>query len=258
MSRWRYARGMTLFAPVAHFRSGTSRSLLRKADVRRWETDGTATVKASDWPYRVQGWFITPLRSSAEHVSAVRVEPDQNGDLVAIEVRVFPAAWLAGGELGAWGVFETAPHASSPVTVRALRDVKLGVRDTRRIAAEMLELGPESGFMIQELTEMGWDFKGEAETVVGDLSQRPGRRGRPDSAYLAIAIRYAQLVEYGNTRPIKTMAEDLDRTPQQVRDLVRRCRDRKLLTKSVRGLAHGTLTDKAEALLELGETNGEH
>ena len=105
---------------------------------------------------------------------------------------------------------------------------------------------------------MTWDFKGEAETVVGDLSQRPGRRGRPDAEYLAIAILYAQLVEDGNTRPIKTMAEDLDRTPQFVRDLVRRCRDRKLLTKSVRGLAHGTLTDKAEALIEPGETNGEH
>ena len=45
------------------------------------------------------------------------------------------------------------------------------------------------------------------------------------------------------------MAAEMGRDRQQVRDLVRRCRDRDLLTKGKRGLAEGKLTDKAVELL---------
>ena len=102
-------------------------------------------------------------------------------------------------------------------------------------------------------------FKGEAQAATTDLAQRPGRRGRPDSAYLPIAVRYAQLVEAGDKAPIRTMAAEMGRVRQQVRDLVRRCRDRGLLTKGERGLAEGKLTDKAiELLRQEGTDDGAH
>jgi hypothetical protein len=103
--------------------------------------------------------------------------------------------------------------------------------------------------MLRDLAEAGWNFEGEAQAAATDLAQRPGRRGRPDSAYLPIAVRYAQLVEAGDKAPNRTMAAEMGRDRQQIRDLVRRCRERDLLTKGKRGLAEGRLTDKAIELL---------
>ena len=247
-----------------------------------WDDGGIATVQFRDFPQRKQSWFIEPLPDKAQYVVATRVEPDTGGRLIAVEFRIFPAAWLyekvpidapawlkkmPEPEIGTWGMYESAPHdvegLKSGDVNRA--SVATAQKDARNIIEAFADRYPETSPM-RNLTEMGWDAPARAAAAIDDLTRRPGRAGRPDSAYLPIAARYVELLHEGDTKPIKTLAKELGLRPEQVRDLVRRCRDKELLTKipghptSRRGagIAGGELTDKALMLIKEGDDDGEH
>jgi len=83
--------------------------------------------------------------------------------------------------------------------------------------------------------------------AVFDSVRRPGRRGRDDAAYAAVAERYVSLLGAG--RAIALLAEELSYSPSRVRDLVYEARRRGLLTATRRGAEGGELTAKALALL---------
>ena len=241
---------------------GRSHGPLRRRDVFL-DSERVATVQWGDWPDRKQSWFIEPLRDTPQYVVATRVEPDIEDRLIAVELRIFPAAWLdeePEPEIGTWGVFESAPHDVEGLTVSKVRRASVynAVKDSRKIIERFAKEYPETSPM-RGLTEMGWDAQARAATAANDLSSRPGRAGRPDEKYLPIAVRYAELVALGDPTPIKTMGAETNGGPGMT-DLVRRCRDRVLLTKSPRGKAGGTLTEKATKLLEMleGDDDGEH
>jgi hypothetical protein len=241
---------------------------------------GSATVRIGDWPDRKQSWFIEPLPEGTQYVVATRVEPDTSGRLIAVEFRIFPAAWLnetvppdapawldemPKPEIGTWGMFESGPHDVEGLTTTKVRRASVATarKDARKIIEKFADKYPETSAP-RGLIAMGWDAP--ARAAIDDLTRRPGRAGRPDSAYLPIAERYVQLLDEGNTKPIKTLAEELNFKPEQVRDLVRRCRDRGLLTKIPKpetsrrgaGVAGGELTDKAKRLIKERDDDGEH
>jgi hypothetical protein len=248
---------------------GRSHGPLRWRDVLP-DSEGVATVQYGDWPRRRQSWFIESLRDTPKYVVATRVEPDIEGRLIAVELRIFPAAWLDEDpepEIGTWGMFESAPHDVEGLTTTKVRRASVATarKDARAIIKTFADRYPGTSPM-RGLTEMGWDAPVRAAAAIDNLTRRLGRAGRPDSAYLPIAVRYVQLLHEGDTKPIKTLAKELGLRPEQVRDLVRRCRDRGLLTKIPRhptsrrgaGVAGGELTDKALRLIEEGEDDGEH
>lgn len=251
-------------------------------DVLRDDAGNSTVQEIGDWPNRKQSWFIEPLREATQYVVATRVEPDTGGRLIAVEFRIFPAAWLhekvpidapawldkmPEPEIGTWGMYESAPHdvegLKSGDVSRA--SVATAQKDARKIIEEFADRYPEASAM-RNLAEMGWDASARAAAAIDDLTRRPGRAGRPDSAYLPIAVRYVQKLHEGDTKPIKTLAKEFGLRPEQVRDLVRRCRDKELLTEIPRhptsrrggGIAGGELTDKALRLIEEGDDDGEH
>lgn len=235
-----------------------NRRLIRSADLD-FDDGGVATVHRGEIPKREQAWFVDELPGSDEHVVATRIEPDVEGRLVAVEVRIFPRAWLDDG-VGAWGLFRSAPHAVEGLTSTKVRRALVGsaVKDARRIVDAFAAKYPEWTFLLRVLNEWGWDGKARAQEASRDLSRRPGRRGRSDLNYLPIAVRYAELVAAGDPTPVKTMAAENEGRPGMT-DLVRRCRERGLLTKGNQGRAGGALTDKALRLLEEQEgRSGEH
>lgn len=224
------------------------------------DKDGVATVKISDWPVRGQSWFTEELPGSpgsSGFTVATRVEPDMDGRLVAVEVRVFPTSWLGDNvHCGTWGVWEKAPHHVYGLTTSKMRQVLVhrAGSEAKKIIASFVDEYPETSAFRYLRDVMGWDQKARSRKASVDLSQRPGRKGRPDSEYLWIAVRYAELMKEGDPKPIKTLDAESPDGPAMT-DLVRRCRARGLLTKTSRGIAGGTLTEKARGLLE--EMNGD-
>jgi hypothetical protein len=85
-------------------------------------------------------------------------------------------------------------------------------------------------------------------------SKRPGRRGRPDSEYLEVAVRYVHLVRDSGS-PTKLLAEELHVSQSAARDLVHEARSRGLLTATTQGVKGGELTEKALKLLATVKQN---
>jgi hypothetical protein len=79
------------------------------------------------------------------------------------------------------------------------------------------------------------------------LAMRPGRRGRDDLDYARVAAQYVALLH--SQTPLKQLAEELRFNAKQVRNLLRKARDRGLLTEAPTGKAGGTLTPYALELL---------
>ena len=77
---------------------------------------------------------------------------------------------------------------------------------------------------------------------------RTGRRGRPDRDFAVIASRYVENRLGGGTT--KTLAEKLNLSVSQTRDLVAETRRRGFLSPTTQGRAGGDLTAKAKATLK--------
>jgi hypothetical protein len=94
---------------------------------------------------------------------------------------------------------------------------------------------------------VGLDF--DVELKEFKLHPRPGRQGRSDTFYAGVAAQYVEISGSSST-PTKDLAEKLHLSASRTRDLLHQARQRKLLTKTTRGLAGGQLTEKAKGLLD--------
>ena len=77
---------------------------------------------------------------------------------------------------------------------------------------------------------------------------RPGRGGRPDVFYARLAAQYVEVLTMSSS-PTRDLAERIGFSASSTRDFLHQARLRGLLTKSVRGIAGGELTEKAIRLL---------
>jgi hypothetical protein len=75
----------------------------------------------------------------------------------------------------------------------------------------------------------------------------------PDRDYLPFAQGYAELIGQGQGRYREQLALEFHLTTSQVRERIRECRKRDLLTPGTRGRATGALTPKAQQMLDAAE-----
>jgi hypothetical protein len=134
---------------------------------------------------------------------------------------------------------EPGPASTDPppeVTTEVLR--AMSFRKIQREVDEILAQWTERDPLTHRLTEGFLD------------SARPGRRGREDHEYAAVAEVYVKHLRSGSSAPVKRAAEELHLSVPAVRALLNKARKRNLLTASKReGLAGGELTKKAKRLL---------
>jgi hypothetical protein len=77
----------------------------------------------------------------------------------------------------------------------------------------------------------------------------PGRSGYDDLFYARIAARYVRKVRTGTRSPVVELARELSWTPEYLREVLGRARQRKLLTPSPPGRPGGALTKRTRHLL---------
>lgn len=73
------------------------------------------------------------------------------------------------------------------------------------------------------------ELKGERIPRRPRIKKRPGRRGHPDSHYMAVADRYRELRASGVTSPTLTIAREQHKSRDTVAGWIRECRKRELL-----------------------------
>lgn len=159
------------------------------------------------------------------------------GDLLKLDPFGRNPEGMAAGAYATTFSYDTVREAGArkgPVTVRLLRSLPIGRLE--RWAREHIA-----------------KTNSISETVGADLSgaarKRPGRRGRGDRFYAEVAAVYVDALAKGNLRPVERTAEALHLSPSQVRNLLSVARDRKLLTRSRRGVAGGELTERGRHVL---------
>jgi hypothetical protein len=130
------------------------------------------------------------------------------------------------------GVPGSPPSDISPeITSEALRSLSL--RKVQRELDRILEEWAERDAATMRLTE---GFR---------ASRRPGRRGREDYEYAAVAEVYVKHLRLNSRAPVKETAAELHYSVPAVRALLNKARKRGLLTEPDEGRAGGTLTKKA-------------
>ena len=84
--------------------------------------------------------------------------------------------------------------------------------------------------------------------------KRVGRAGRNDLFYAEQAAHYVDIVKSGETKPLVKLAKALHLSTSQTRGILAEARKRDLLSPAPKGRAGGWLTDKAEEILGITET----
>lgn len=210
-----------------------------------------------------QHWVMLPLDEDWD--SCVRFEP-QDGHPVVAEVRVLPRADTPGvlshhdphADRWVQATMGQTPDVPTPVgglTARTLRRLKLGQALEAAYAQleNMIDRKGERGLANPERVT-------EAFTKAAVSRPRlPGRTGRDDTYYVAVAAAYVSAIGHGSRQPVVDAAKELsitwggDYEPTYVRDLLHVARQRELLTRPPKGRAGGQLTDKARAILQREE-----
>jgi hypothetical protein len=143
--------------------------------------------------------------------------------------------------------FEVRPESDEfdqPLTVSRLRSFRFG------------EISSDAVRWYQRLAEantrnerLGAHSERARKWLGGASWRRPGRRGRPDEDYAALAQLYVDKVDAGRTAPVKELAEELGYSASQIRNRLYEARRRGLLTPAPPGREGGRLTQRAEQLL---------
>jgi hypothetical protein len=196
--------------------------------------------------------------------SYVRFVP-QEGHPVVAELRVFPRTGTPGVLShhdpldGQWvevtrGLTPEVPTPEGGLTSRALRGIHLG-RALELTYSQIMDAFererryPGSRALVSEV------YTEEAVSV----PRQPGRKGRDDRFYAAVAAAYTAALEDGSRQPVVAAAKTLSSAWEgtynatYVRDLLHVARQRGLLTRPPKGRAGGHLTDKGRALLHREE-----
>jgi hypothetical protein len=197
-------------------------------------------------------WFEVPL---GDWIAAWRLLP-HGGRTVFGELRVYPNE--ARHRPGRWSAERLGDEAKVPqggITADTLRQVAEPDVHRRRAHEEIAQFGER---LLRRWP--GYDAFGPAG-VLGRHGIRAedfeaGRLRLDDLFYAELAAAYADAVEAGNTRPIDTLAEEIGRSRNYVRDVIREARARGYLTKTASGRAGGRLTIKARKLLRQRDEEG--
>jgi hypothetical protein len=204
-------------------------------------------------------WIALPLGEDWD--SIVRFV-SQGGHPVVAELRIVPRTDTPGvpAELDDheddWSDViggAAPPTPEGGLTTRALRDVHLG---------HALELAYAQLGRAFERGRRHPSFPPPASFAEHAVStpRRPGRKGREDSFYAAVAAAYVDAIERGSRKPVVDAADTLSEAwggthePTYVRDLLHVARQRGLLTRPPKGRAGGQLTDKACVLIQREDT----
>lgn len=84
--------------------------------------------------------------------------------------------------------------------------------------------------------------------IVGGMELRPGRRGRGDHEYAALAALYVEALAQGHGVP--WLANEMHLSTSAVRNQLYEARRRRLLSEAPKGRSGGELTDRALTVLE--------
>lgn len=169
--------------------------------------------------------------------------------VVLSELRVFPSdasVPVTGEYVGEWSRTPEALAAVGPggVTATMLRSVSvpelLGeAHRWIRQEAERADAASRAG----RKHRRQW-----AQELAAEVG-RPARAGRSDLYYAIWAARYVEKIESGARNPIGALADEHGLNRGQVRDLIHKARERRLLAAGVRGRAAGTLTERGRQAL---------
>lgn len=190
-----------------------------------WETEGGGATLSGD------GWLAAPEEGLLQVTVPVAGSPGWNATWV-FEVFTRPPRPV---ELHVRPAKGAPPAVLTARTIRQLR-IEDGLRAcSARLRAE----GADQLF--------GVTFDEQV------LRRRPGRAGRGDYEYAALAAEYVDLCTAGDRSPVKTMAERHAFSRSQINNLISEARRRELLTREGAGRVGGSLTRKAMEVLERGQ-----
>lgn len=203
---------------------------------------GLPSFRYASTPDDKQMWVKLPLGDDWE--AQVRLEPEEGHPVIA-ELRVVP--WAR------WDAEEPPSLPRGGLTARRLRTLNLG--SAVDVAYEHLrkrfERDPDPDSIMSP-------HRFAARAVA--QPRRPGRKGRADSFYAAVAAAYLDALAMGSRQPVKDAAAALSERWKgefkdiYIRDSLSEARRRGLLTQPPRGRAGGEFTDKG--LQALGEGQG--
>ena len=208
------------------------------------------------WEQEIEPWTVM-----------LRLVP-QDSHAVIAELRMFPSNGVAEQQPGGWNLNE-AIVPEGGLRAKSLQDLHL--RSFLQSAREELSKGlasvPEEDWIavsrwgepIHPLMEAGF-FDPEAIELPTSAERRPGRAGHPIEHYLRFAVAYDNACRRGSSRPnvdaaaelfgVQTNEEPFPDDIRLVQKTVKKCRQKGLLKATGRGLACGSLTDKALQLLK--------
>jgi hypothetical protein len=209
-----------------HLKKEYGRRLSSDRGVVRAEENGEDPLKPA--ALRETGWIVDyPLSKHPGWMVRAHVRRE-DGTLVIVEIAVTRTRFregLFGGLLRAPDA-QPLPAIRGSVTTTMLRTVKTSD--------------------IEELMNTLLDDIGDPVRM-----PRPSqvRLGSGDLRLAVWAQRYVGALSEGNAHPIQAVARRYRRDAADIREYVKRARERKLLTQTKRGRAGGDLTDLARALL---------
>ena len=209
---------------------------------------GEPDVAVEDWQQTKDGSVVGKVRWAAAPGAVFLLEITSDGRLVK--------CWATADE-------------GKALSARQLRAAPVGAmeRSIRREVAGTGEAMQTFTTLYRGLVER-WLPEGSAERAelldqaaglpefarsLADFAERPrtGPAGRDDRSYAALAALYVRLINDGEQRPIRAVADRLGLAEKTVQNHLFKARERGLLTSLGRGRAGGQLTDKAKEILSV-------
>jgi hypothetical protein len=235
---------------------------------RSLDVEGWRLVAPEDIETGAESWAIHPLPDDPHWIVAIRIGPDQAGNLAATELRVFPRTdssdfgpeSVAEGpnDYGEW-TREAADVPAGGIRARALRSLNL--RDHQRAARETLALLARKPKERSKIEELFGQLPSHAESDVWKRaiehisehkeSTTATRKGRRTDEYLArLAVLYEETLRSHPSRVNQALAEPLGLTVNQIRDDVHEARHRGYLSSTQPGRPGGEATQRAKQTLD--------
>ncbi|MFP5376022.1 MAG: hypothetical protein ACLGIO_04460 [Acidimicrobiia bacterium] len=173
----------------------------------------------------------------------------------AVPEALFELEVTADGRLTRFTMYATD---AGTVTARRLRRAPIGAMEravrqkVRERAAETVFLGDLlSSTDDEDLASRASQLKTAALRVAADFRERPrpGAAGRGDPHYAMVAALCIDRFNAGDPHPAASVAKTLNLSPNTVRNLLYKARERGLATSLGRGRPGGQLTDKGREAL---------
>jgi hypothetical protein len=203
-------------------------------------------------------------------MAAYRLVPGAFGQPLVAEVRICPRESVEGRPAGQWsaeilGVYATAPEGG--ITADVIR--RVSVAEHRQIGREFLDwlnrVAPDRAPAIKFTAKIprsarkptaGTTKLATAKFKAALPITSARKRGRPlihgDQFFAELAREYAQRVAEGSPHPTKDLADARRVSRSRMRALLNDARKRRLLSRTGRGRSGGSLTERAQGMLQHG------